>query len=96
METAVKEICRVTNRGICAGFFQLDEIPHHIVRPVDEYHWNTLSMARMKELFAAHGFTGQVMHIGSFLREQFGCEETHNANAYTFILQRSAAPSYGS
>ena len=96
METAVKEICRATNRGICAGFFQLDEIPHHIVRPVDEYHWNTLSMARMKELFAAHGFTGQVMHIGSFLREQFGCEETHNANAYTFILQRSAAPSYGS
>jgi hypothetical protein len=47
-------------------------------------------------LFAAHGFTGQVIHIGSFLREQFGCEETHNANAYTFILQRSAAPSYGS
>ncbi len=84
--TAVKEICRVTRRGICVGFFNMDEIREHVVRPVEEYHWNKLSMARTRELFAGNGFTGQVIHIGTFLRQQIGCEETHNPNAYTFVL----------
>jgi SAM-dependent methyltransferase len=86
LEVAVAEICRVTRNGICAGFFNLDEIREHVVRPMDEYHWNTLSMARMKESFAGHGFAAQVVHIGSFLRQQVGCELTHNPNAYTFLL----------
>ncbi len=90
METAVREICRVTRRGICIGFFQMDEIREHVVRAVDEYHWNLLSMAKMRELFARQGFTGHVIHIGSFLDQQVGCEETHNPNAYTFVLRASS------
>jgi len=27
-----------------------------------------------------------VVHIGTFLRQQIGCEQTHNPNAYTFLL----------
>jgi hypothetical protein len=65
----------------------MDEIRDHIFRPVEEYHWNTLSMARMKDLFAQHGFAARVWHIGTFLRQQFGCDETHNPNAYTFVLR---------
>ena len=87
MQTAIGEICRVTRCGLCLGFFNMDEICEHRVRAVDEYHWNTLSMARMKELFAGQGFTAQVFHIGSFLRQQIGCEQTHNPNAYTFLLR---------
>jgi len=86
LEAAVREICRVTRRGLCIGFFNMDEIPAHEVRPVREYHWNRLSMARMKELFADCGFTAQALHIGAFLRRQIGCDQTHNANAYTFLL----------
>ena len=86
MEVAVREVCRVTRRGLCVGFFNMDEIPDHEVRVVEEYHWNTLSMARMKELFAQLGFSAQVVHIGSFLRRQVGCDRTHNPNAYTFVL----------
>ena len=48
----------------------MDEIRDHQVRPVDDYHWNRLSMARMKELFAGCGFAAQVVHIGTFLRQQ--------------------------
>jgi hypothetical protein len=88
MEKALGEICRVTRHGICAGFFQMDEQGDHIVRPVDDYHWNTLSLGRMKNLFAAHGFTAQALHIGSFLRQRLGCPLTHNPNAYTFVLSR--------
>jgi SAM-dependent methyltransferase len=89
LDRAVREICRVTRNGICAGFFNLDEIPEHRVHPVEDYHWNTLSLSRMRELFAICGFAGQVIHIGTFLREHTGCEQTHNANAYTMLLRRA-------
>lgn len=87
MHTAVDEICRVTRRGICLGFFQMDEIRDHLVRPTEDYYWNLLSMRKMRELFAQHGFTGEVFHLGTFLDHQVGCEETHNPNAYTFQLR---------
>jgi SAM-dependent methyltransferase len=89
LAAAVREVCRVTCRSLCVGFFNMDEIDEHEVRPVEEYHWNTLSMARTRELFARHGFTGQVLHVGSFLKWQFGAEATHNPRAYTFVLHRS-------
>lgn len=88
LEAAVKEVCRVTRRGLCLGFFNMDEIPEHIVRPVEDYHWNTLSVDRVRELFAGHGFGAQVVHIGSFLRWAAGCPQTHNRNAYTVMLRR--------
>jgi hypothetical protein len=47
-------------------------------------------MARLRELFAVCGFTGQVLHIGTFLRRQTGCDQTHNPNAYSFLLLPAA------
>ncbi len=87
LEAAVHQICRVTRHGICAGFFQMDEIAEHLVRPVEDYYWNRLSMRRTTELFASQGFTAQVLHMGTFLREQTGCQQTHNPYAYTFVLR---------
>jgi len=89
LQTAIKELCRVTRRAICANFFQMDEISDHIVRPTDEYHWNLLSMDQIKKLFATHGFCSQIIQIKSFLRQEYGCDYTHNPNAYTFILHRA-------
>jgi SAM-dependent methyltransferase len=87
LQAAVKEVCRVTRQGLCIGFFNMDEIREHQVRPVDEYHWNMLSMGRMRELLGTCGFAAQVVHIGTFLRQRVGCEQTHNPNAYTFLLR---------
>jgi hypothetical protein len=84
---AIAEVCRVTRRGMCVGFFQMDEIGEHVIRPRDEYHWNMLSMSRTRELFLRHGFSAQVLHVGTFLREKTGCGRTHNPNAYTFVLR---------
>jgi SAM-dependent methyltransferase len=94
IQAAVTEVCRVTRQGLCVGFFNMDEIRDHQVRPVEEYHWNLLSMGRMRESFAECGFAARVVHIGTFLRQQIGCAQTHNPNAYTFLLgpvQHSAA-----
>ena len=87
LEQAVAELCRVTRRGLCVSFFQMHEMPDHLLRPVDEYYWNTLSLDRVRELFLARGFAGQVFHIGRFLRDKVGADTTHNPNAYTFLLQ---------
>ena len=90
MEQAVSEICRVTRAGVCVGFFQMDEIPRHVVRPRDNYYWNLLSLDQMKRLFASHGFETQAIHIRSYLSQRFGWSETHNPNAYTFVCRRTA------
>lgn len=88
MEIAVAEVCRVTRKGICTGFFNMYDGDEHIIRAVDDYHWNTLSMARTRALFERHGFAAEVIHIGTFLRSKFGCGDTHNKNAYTFLISR--------
>jgi SAM-dependent methyltransferase len=87
LQIAIAEVCRVTRSGICVGFFQMDEIREHVVRPLNDYYCNLLSMGRTKELFASCGFVAQVIHIGTFLREHVSGAETHNPNAYTFFLR---------
>lgn len=86
-EAAVAEVCRVTRRGLCLGFFQMDEIGEHVVRPVEDYHLNTLSLTRTLEQFARHGFVGQALHLGTFVRLRFGRERTPNPQAYLLVLQ---------
>jgi hypothetical protein len=86
MEAAIAEICRVTRRRICAHFFNMAEIDDHIIRPTDDYHWNTLSMARVREEFTRHAATVQVLHIGTFLRWSLQCPLNYNDGAYTFIV----------
>ena len=88
LERAVQELCRVTRHGLCVNFFQMDEMPDPIVRPVEDYHVTTLSLARSEALFARHGFAVQALHIGSYLRTRISCDETHNPNAYTFLAFR--------
>lgn len=97
IERAATEIGRVTRAGACLGFFNMDEAPDHFIQPVDEYHWNRLSMERLRALFVRQGFAVQVMHVGALLQSRVGCRTTHNTGAYTFILGRepAAAPPGG-
>ncbi|MHC4510967.1 MAG: class I SAM-dependent methyltransferase [Planctomycetota bacterium] len=86
LDVAVAEICRVTRKGICAGFFNVHDGDEHIVRAVGDYHWNTLSAAKTGALFERHGFAVRVNHIEALLHLRFGCAETHNKRACTFII----------
>jgi len=90
MEQAVAEVCRVTRAGICVGFFNMHEIAEHRVVPDEDYYWNDLSLVRTRESFVQLGFTGQAIHVGTYLRDRTGCAETHNPNAYTFYLRANA------
>jgi SAM-dependent methyltransferase len=86
MEAAISELCRVTRREICAGFFNMHDGQKHIVKPVGDYHWNTLSVVRTKAVFESHCSTMQVIGIDEFLRSRFGCADTHNKGGHTFIV----------
>jgi len=86
MEVAVSEICRVTRRDICAGFFNMHDGDQHIVKTVDNYHWNTLSIAKTKAIFERCASAMRVIHIDEFLASKLGYKDTHNKGAYTFII----------
>lgn len=88
LQAALREVCRITRRRLCAGFFNVDEIPEHEVRPVESYFCNTLSRARLCEGLEAAGFRVQVFYASAFLREQTGCDQVHNPNACTLVADR--------
>lgn len=68
LETSIAELCRVTAKQVFVAFFQMHEGPDHIVRPVEEYHWNTLSLGRTRQSFARHGFQGEAIHVASWFQ----------------------------
>jgi ubiquinone/menaquinone biosynthesis C-methylase UbiE len=86
MELAVREVCRVTRKGIWAGFFNMHPGAGHIVKPVEDYHWNKLSAPETARLFEQQGGRVEVINIDEFLTTQFACSDTHNKNAYVFII----------
>ena len=88
MEAAIGQICRVTQHGICAGFFNMHDGSQHVVKTVDDYQWNKLGMAKAKALFERYSFVVDAIHIDTFLHSQFGCGDTHNKGAYTFTVHR--------
>jgi hypothetical protein len=88
MERAVHELCRITSQAICVGFFSMHEGSHHVVRRVDDYHWNTLGASSIKELFVRHGFSVQLIHIDTFLQSCFHFDQTHNKDAYTLLARK--------
>ncbi len=86
MEMAVAEICRVTRKGICAGFFNMYDGSRHVVKVIDNYHWNKLSVTKTKTTFERYASSVQVIHVDAFLASKFGCYDTHNKGAYTLIV----------
>jgi hypothetical protein len=86
LERAADEICRVTKTSLCLGFFNMAAIPDHLVRPTDEYHWNTLSLQQTRDLFARRGFQGRAIRVPDLLRWRARCDQTHNPNACILIL----------
>jgi SAM-dependent methyltransferase len=88
LDAALMEICRVTRRSLAISFFNLHEAEEHLVRPIGEYYWNTLSVPRLREQLERYGFEVQIIHLDTFLKWRFGCDQTHNKNAYTFFAER--------
>jgi len=59
-----------------------------LIEAVGDYHWNTLSATQTKALFERYCSAVGVNHIDALLRSRFGCADTHNKGAWTFIITR--------
>ena len=59
----------------------------HIVKAIGDYHWNKPSMGGTKAIFERHASVVEVIHIDKLLVSKFGCRDTHNKDAYTFVIR---------
>jgi len=87
MEAAISETYRVTRQDICIGFFNMYDGNEHIVKLIDDYHWNKLSIGKTKAILERHASVVEVIHIDTLLVSKFGCSDTHNKDAYTFVIR---------
>lgn len=86
MEHAIAEVCRVTRRALCLGFFRLHDAPDHIVTPHQHYYVNMLSLGRITALLEAHGGHVEAVWIDGLSRTLFGKDDTHNPHACTLLV----------
>ncbi len=85
MGRAFEEIMRVARKGVCCGFFNMRTGTEHFEVPVEDYHWNTLSMPRIRSLIEHYACRVETIAIDSYLRQHFQCPDTHNKQAWTII-----------
>lgn len=86
LEIGLTEICRVTRKQACLSFFNMSDICQHIVKPIDLYHWNVLSLSKIKKFLTNAARDIDVIHIDSFFRKSYGCKDYYNKEAYILIV----------
>ncbi len=86
MEAALQELSRVTRKQACLTFFNMADIPEHVVKPTGLYHWNTLSLSKVCAVLKRSSFDIDIVHIDTFLKDNYDCADCNNKNAYTLII----------
>ena len=89
LEAAFSELLRVTGRQAWFHFFNLSTTAtEHEIVPVDAYHWNLLSLERLKSLVPEGFGEVEVIDVPEFLNTQFGCSDYYNREAVTLLITR--------
>ena len=89
LDAAWAEMLRVTGRQAWFHFFNLStEAEDHEIVPVDRYHWNLLSLARLKASLPEGFGAVEVIEIPQFLNTQFAIGDYYNREAVTLLLTR--------
>lgn len=90
--TAMDAAVRICRRGVHFAFFRMAEIPDDIVRPVRDYHSNTLSAPRMREYMGKHFDSTQLVKVPRLLKRDYGADHTYNRKAYSLTAQGLRKP----
>ena len=86
LECALAELLRVTGKQAWMHFFNLStSATEHEIIPVENYHWNLLSLGRLQESMADSVSDLQVVDIPEWLRGQFRCPDYYNDEAVTLL-----------
>ncbi len=86
LNVALAEVIRVTRSQAWLHFFNVNVCKNHVVRPVERYHWNTLSIDRLLHSLTELGGNIETLSIPSFLKNKFGCWTYHNPDAVTLLV----------
>ena len=90
IDIALAEICRVTRKEVCLSFFNMADIDEHVVEPAGLYYWNTLSVKKVSQVLMNSACDIDVIHIDTFLRDNYDCDDYHNKEAYTLMVSFDA------
>jgi ubiquinone/menaquinone biosynthesis C-methylase UbiE len=88
LETAIKEICRVTANKLLVHFFSMQDIKEHKINPKKRYHWNWLSQAKTQKLFENYCKVNANVCIKEKCNTDYNYMDYYNKNAHTFFLEK--------
>ena len=85
IELALAQVARVTRKQACLSFFNMADVPEHVIKPKGLYHWNLLSVTQIQDSLRQSAHAVDTIHIGTFLKDNYNCPDHHNPTAYTLI-----------
>ena len=86
LNAALSEVIRVARSQAWLHFFNVKGCKDHQVRPVERYHWNTLSIERLQLQLTELGGQVETVSIPDLLMKKFGDYTYHNPDAVTLLV----------
>lgn len=88
MQHALAEILRIARHQAWLHFFNVNHCHDHLIRPVEHYHWNKLSLDRLCDTITALGAEVEVISVSGLLQGKFDGYEHYNPGAYTLLVTK--------
>jgi ubiquinone/menaquinone biosynthesis C-methylase UbiE len=86
MDTALATAMRLARQGLYFALFRMDEVPEHQEHPRANYHYNLLSVARMRQLMEQHYSDVQLVHVPKMLEDDYGYRHSYDYNRRAYSL----------
>lgn len=88
LSLAVSESLRVTKDELWISLFNASDITSHQIKPVDDYHWNLLSLCELQRDIQARGFEVEIISVSKQLEGRFEGYRHYNQEAHILIATR--------
>lgn len=88
LEAALAEVMRVAGRQAWLHFFNLSDCDSHVIRPIDNYYSNLLSIRQIGVSLSQWASDVDIVRIPDLLKEKFGFDAYYNAEATTLIVTK--------
>jgi len=88
LDKALAEVLRVCRSQAWLHFFNVTRCNDHVIRPIEQYHWNTLSIEKLCRRLSELGGQIEILWIPHFLKNKFGDNAYHNPNACTLLVTK--------
>lgn len=90
LDTALREIERLSRDEIWLSLFSARDIVEHDYLPVEDYHWNTLSLSALSHHLGSAGYITEIVPIADELEHRFPGYKHYNDAAHLVIGKREA------